>query len=215
MSPPVVSALVHSEDLVNQHLVSQVDINSANKILNGGVAPAQWFDKLLGQQRQGRGCLPYFLGLQQADFERILQRVSGQLGPGVMANSLSTGEIFERALLRQELLELRRDEWLELRNLVNAFAANTEVLQLQLAEIIAAGCLGGDHLWRDLGFTQRSELSEFMLQNFPALAALNTNDMKWKKFFYKQLCELGGGYVCRSPSCEACTAYSDCFGSED
>jgi nitrogen fixation protein NifQ len=223
MSPPVVAARVQV-DLFNQHQLAQANNNSAyKKILPTEITPAQWFATLLSQQRQGRSCLPYFLGLQQADFERMVPRVSGLLGPELMAHILSAGEIFARAQsrqhaqedLRQELLELRRDEWLELRDLIDGFAANADVREFKLAEIVAAGCLGGDHLWRDLGFAKRGELSDFMLQNFPQLAALNSKDMKWKKFFYKQLCELGGGYVCRSPSCEACGAYADCFGSED
>lgn len=208
MSPPVVGVRIDIQSSVD----ASADKRFSTRVAN---TPANWFIQLMGQQRQGRGCLPYYLGLEPVEFEQVVQTLSARVGPAVMANHLSTGEIFERALLRQELLELRRDEWLELRNLVQAFAANDEVQHLQLAAIIAAGCLGGDHLWRDLGFSQRAELSEFMGQNFPALAALNSKDMKWKKFFYKQLCELGGGYVCRSPSCEACSAYSDCFGSED
>ena len=84
-----------------------------------------------------------------------------------------------------------------------------------MSDIVAAGCLGGDHLWRDLGLQSRSELSQLMLQNFPTLAAANSGDMKWKKFFYKQLCEAGGGYVCRAPSCDQCSAYDDCFGPEE
>ena len=36
------------------------------------------------------------------------------------------------------------------------------------------------------------------MHNFPQLARRNTQDMRWKKFLYKQLCEQDGGYVCRS-----------------
>jgi nitrogen fixation protein NifQ len=39
--------------------------------------------------------------------------------------------------------------------------------------------------------------------------------MKWKKFFYKQLCEREGVNACKAPSCAACDDYSKCFGSED
>ncbi|MBN2752943.1 MAG: nitrogen fixation protein NifQ [Rhodospirillaceae bacterium] len=38
--------------------------------------------------------------------------------------------------------------------------------------------------------------------------------MKWKKFLYRELCKSETGYVCRSPSCNACPRYDDCFGSE-
>jgi nitrogen fixation protein NifQ len=55
-----------------------------------------------------------------------------------------------------------------------------------------------------------------MLQyNFPELAAKNDQDMKWKKFLYKQLCEAEGLYLCRAPSCNVCIDYPKCYGSEE
>ncbi|WP_462322630.1 nitrogen fixation protein NifQ [Halochromatium sp.] len=84
-----------------------------------------------------------------------------------------------------------------------------------MAGIIAAGCMGSDHLWQDLGLLQRAELSFLMAQNFPALASQNSRDMKWKRFLYKQLCEAEGIYTCRSPSCEVCVDYHACFGPEN
>lgn len=87
--------------------------------------------------------------------------------------------------------------------------------QRWMAEIIAAGCMGSDHLWQDLGLWNRAELSRLMEQNFPSLAQRNTGDMKWKRFLYKQLCEAEGIYSCRSPSCEVCVDYHACFGPEN
>jgi nitrogen fixation protein NifQ len=54
-----------------------------------------------------------------------------------------------------------------------------------------------------------------MERNFPSLAARNDKNMKWKKFFYKQLCDAEGIYVCRSPSCEVCVDYAQCFAPEE
>ncbi|MCX7161517.1 MAG: nitrogen fixation protein NifQ [Rhodocyclales bacterium] len=42
----------------------------------------------------------------------------------------------------------------------------------------------------------------------------NSGDMKWKKFFYRQLCEAAGVLICKSPSCANCCDYSHCFGAE-
>jgi nitrogen fixation protein NifQ len=84
-----------------------------------------------------------------------------------------------------------------------------------MVEILIAGCMGNDHLWQDLGLWQRADLSKLMLDNFEPLALRNNKDMKWKKFLYKQLCEAEGIYVCRSPSCEVCVDYDNCFGSEE
>ncbi|MGE0071809.1 MAG: nitrogen fixation protein NifQ [Thiomonas sp.] len=84
-----------------------------------------------------------------------------------------------------------------------------------LAQIIAAACLGDDHLWQDLRLRSRADLSLLLHGWFPALAARNVNNMKWKKFFYKQLCERAELHICKSPSCAACSDYSLCFGPEE
>ncbi|MBI1174031.1 MAG: nitrogen fixation protein NifQ [Sideroxydans sp.] len=85
----------------------------------------------------------------------------------------------------------------------------------QVAHLVAAACMGSDHLWQDLGLPSRQALSTLLSGHFPQLAAKNTGDMKWKKFFYKQLCEREGINVCKSPSCSVCCDYEKCFGPED
>ncbi len=84
-----------------------------------------------------------------------------------------------------------------------------------LAHAIAAGCMGDDHLWQDLGLCNRQALSTLLADGFPELYARNTQGMRWKKFFYRQLCEQSGAKVCRSPSCQVCSEYNHCFGSEE
>jgi nitrogen fixation protein NifQ len=39
--------------------------------------------------------------------------------------------------------------------------------------------------------------------------------MRWKKFFYRQLCEQADVLICKSPSCGVCCDYASCFGAED
>ncbi|WP_320818628.1 nitrogen fixation protein NifQ [Thalassolituus sp.] len=176
-----------------------------------------WFAQILRSQRSGHTCLPYFLGLNPADFNWLLhkhlcpQRRSRLLNPWQQEKD----NAIHQEDLRQQLLEMRDDEWQEIRQLLRQYRAGIADSELLIADIVAAACLGGEHLWRDLGLSSRNELSALMNVNFPRLAGTNTGDMKWKKFFYKQLCEAGGGYVCRAPSCDQCTAYDDCFGSED
>ncbi len=85
----------------------------------------------------------------------------------------------------------------------------------RIAEVVALACLGDNHLWQDLRLGSRAELSALMNHWFPALAAKNVRDMKWKKFLYKQLCEQEGIYVCRAPSCAVCADYARCFGPEE
>lgn len=192
--------------------------------------------KLLGQilkgQRESKGCLPFLLGLTPLDFIWLVQIfLKGQLNtkdtgfkPELLGEELNGylntssdryPEAYEKGCIRQDLLELRRDEWEELRELLAEARSGISNIELKIADIVAAACLGGDHLWRDLGFSSRAELGELLHVNFKPLAEKNTQDMKWKKFFYKQMCEQEGGYVCRAPSCNECAAYDDCFGPEE
>lgn len=80
---------------------------------------------------------------------------------------------------------------------------------------MAEACMGNNHLWQDMRLPNRMALSALMQQHFPELAAKNTGDMKWKKFFYKQLCERADIFICKSPSCGVCIDYDKCFGHEE
>lgn len=83
-----------------------------------------------------------------------------------------------------------------------------------LAAIVARTCQGANHLWEDLGLCNRGELSAMLKRHFRPLAEANTGNMRWKKFFYRQLCELEGIRICKSPNCEICTDYRLCFSGE-
>jgi len=83
-----------------------------------------------------------------------------------------------------------------------------------IAHALACACLGDNHLWQDLRLPSRRELSALIGHWFPRLAGKNTHDMKWKKFFYKQLCEREGLFICKAPSCGVCSDYAHCFGPE-
>lgn len=85
----------------------------------------------------------------------------------------------------------------------------------RLARTMALACLGNNHLWQDMGLPNRDALTDLFRAHFRALYERNSANMKWKKFLYKQLCEGMGVYVCKAPSCAACTDYARCFGPED
>lgn len=198
--------------------ISVKDLLNDGQLYGFQLQNARLLSQLLHSQRQGKGCLPYCLGLMPLDFVWLMHQYLGDsplleqlIDPASPGNRLA----MEKGSMRQDLLQMRQDEWLEVRDLVLAARAGRSEFEVPLASILAAGCLGGDHLWRDLGLKSRVELSELMSFHFPELAERNSGDMKWKKFFYKQLCEQEGGYVCRAPSCEQCAAYDDCFGPEE
>lgn len=83
-----------------------------------------------------------------------------------------------------------------------------------LARLIARRSLRPNHLWQDLGLFARAELSQLLLRHFRPLAERNVHDMKWKKFFYRELCRLDGLLLCKAPVCDACDDFSLCFGGE-
>lgn len=168
----------------------------------GGFANDDLFSRMLASQMQGMGALPPGLGLAQADFAVLLARHF----PGFPAPA-------GRTLADED--PSRGGERAELLALLQAHCGGADASERWMAAIVAAACMGGDHLWQDLGLWSRGDLSGLMTRNFPALAAKNTRDMKWKKFLYKQLCDGEGVVVCRSPSCEVCADYAECFGPED
>lgn len=114
-----------------------------------------------------------------------------------------------------ECQPLRDDEYDDLLQLLLDHRSDGSDETGWLASAVAAACLGGNHLWQDLGLDNRQELSDLLEIRFPSLYSRNTGNMKWKKFFYKQLCERAGVNACRAPSCRVCDDYHICFGAEE
>ncbi len=158
-------------------------------------------DELFAQMISGSGALPPGLGLEQKEFDALLARHF----PGMALRIRCTECIHDpRAPERDDLLALLLEH--------RAWKDGSEEW---MAAIVTAACMASDHLWQDLGLRSRQFLSRLMTLNFPALAAKNVHDMKWKKFLYKQLCEQEGIYVCRAPSCAVCVDHAKCFGPEE
>lgn len=159
------------------------------------------FGQIITSQLAQKGALPSGLGLDETDFSALL----GRHFPGFELLFSCTGYIPDpRALERDDVLALLLEH-----------RAGNDPSEQWMAQILTAACMANDHLWQDLGLWSRDYLSYLMKQNFPSLAAKNVNDMKWKKFLYKQLCEREGINACRAPSCEICVDYPKCFGPED
>ncbi len=111
--------------------------------------------------------------------------------------------------------DYRTDEYDDLVELLHDYCRDDSLASRDLVMVIANACMGNNHLWQDMNLPNRAVLSELMQTNFPRLAAKNSGDMKWKKFFYRQLCERAEIFICKSPSCGACVDYDKCFVSED
>ena len=142
------------------------------------------------------------LGLDRAALERLMRRylpdrltllaaLPADVGPGPDA--------LEEPDLRAYLLECRagrgeEEEW--------------------LAAIVARRSLEPNHLWQDLGLANRGELTWLFTRHFPELMVRNRLDMKWKKFFYRALCERDGVPICKAPNCAVCDDATLCFAPE-
>jgi nitrogen fixation protein NifQ len=159
--------------------------------------------RILSSWYLGDGAMPQWLGLGEEQYLTMMARHF----PGI------DGYTFMSA--RAHIDSERSDELKDLRKLLLDNRSGRSDSETWMVETVIAGCMGSNHLWQDLGLWQRADLSKLMLDNFSPLALRNNKDMKWKKFLYKQLCETEGIYVCRSPSCEVCADYNNCFGSEE
>jgi NifQ. len=115
------------------------------------------------------------------------------------AEAAAIDEAIEEPDLRQLLLDNRTQDTAE---------------ATWLAAIVARRSLGANHLWQDLGLSHRGDLSRLLNRHFAPLASRNTKDMKWKKFFYRELCGMDGIFVCKAPNCEVCTDVGICFAEE-
>ncbi|KAF7600407.1 MAG: hydrogenase [Candidatus Dactylopiibacterium carminicum] len=107
------------------------------------------------------------------------------------------------------------DEFEELYQLLMEYATPADRMAKWLAAAIASAAQRDNHLWQDLGLPSRTELNAILRQRFPGLVAANSADMKWKKFFYRQLCERAGVPICKSPNCTDCVDHPVCFGPEN
>ncbi len=138
-------------------------------------------------------CVPR-LGLDDRSFERLLAFCEAERKPACPASVIP------------------EDFW-ELVSLLAQSGDGSEESRW-IAHAIAAACLADDHLWQDLGLPDRKALSRLLERHFRPLRDRNVGDMRWKKFFYRQLCERAGFQACKAPSCRECTDYAICFGKD-
>jgi len=160
--------------------------------------------------RDGKTALPLNMGLRETQFHALITDLFKD-------NEKSEGQdtrATDKQMLYQDLVTLRRDEVKQLTHLLRNYTDPENGFYSDLAiQVMAVACMGSDHLWSDLGLSQRPVLGEMIQYYFPTLHQKNSNNMRWKRFFYKQLCEQEGDYLCRAPSCEECSSFQDCFHS--
>ena len=106
------------------------------------------------------------------------------------------------------------DETIMVRDLLLAQRSTEGDVGYWLAAMVARRAMEPNHLWEDLGLRERPELSRLLARHFAPLAARNTANMRWKRFFYRMLCEDDGFVMCTTPVCTQCNDFDLCFGEE-
>jgi nitrogen fixation protein NifQ len=164
-----------------------------------GVIGAAW-------EQRGVDVLP-LIGVDAGDTQRLVQRYF----PGA-AEGLA---IPWDALAAVRSGFSRDDEIEDLLHLLLDHRTRDDEETRWVAHAVATACMGENHLWQDMVLPSRTVLSQLLERYFTSLFRKNTGDMRWKKFFYKQLCESAELFICKSPSCGICIDYQRCFGPED
>jgi nitrogen fixation protein NifQ len=178
--------------------------------------PLSYYKTVIKSQLLGRSALPYGLGLTLTNYQELLLKLNDpqldELDQQWTASTASTAQ--QRSRLLADLVTMRLSERDALVSLFCLYQSKSIPFVDSATIVIATACLNPTHLWESLGLNNRLQLSEWLEINFPNLAGANTRNMRWKRFFYLQLCEQGGDYVCRAPSCEQCVSFDECFGPE-
>lgn len=161
-----------------------------------------WLRRLLWLYAHGEGCYPLRMGLRMAEWDALQALFDPPTQP-------MPADCLLRQKLMTELNATRGEEQMQLAQWLAGYMAPEAA---PMHNIIASVSLAFNHLWQDLGLSSRQELRELMSDCFPRLAELNSENMRWKKFFYRQRClHAVGELICRSPSCDACCERSLCF----
>ena len=140
------------------------------------------------------------VGLSRSEFRALLDRRFSGARSLFRADELKHLSLDEEAAMVRDLLLRHRS------------TAGPE--SRWLAAMIARRAIEPNHLWEDLGLRSRAELSRLLARHFAPLAAKNTRNMRWKRFFYRMMCEDDGLVMCTTPECSACADFDLCFGEE-
>ncbi|RLM31922.1 nitrogen fixation protein NifQ [Brenneria salicis] len=167
--------------------------------------PLAWLRYLVDNHLRGLARFPAQMHLNNDDWQRLLQRV-GRETPARPA------PLAQQDALLSMLLRSRQPECEQLADWLLQYMDEDAA---PMHWLIASASMSFNHLWQDLGLASRDELRELMTVCFAPLVEMNAQNMRWKKFFYRQLClSVDGELTCRSPSCESCSEVAVCFAPE-
>lgn len=147
------------------------------------------------------------LGLNADDLNRVLQTWFPACDPAILDQPRQSEQAppeYNEEVLQILLGHVPRDA-----------AGKPEPSSLHLTRMIAARTAHPGHLWVAMGLFERPQLSASIRRLLPSLAAANNKNMRWKRYLFKQVCELNGGVMCKSPNCGDCADYAICFPDDE
>jgi len=206
---------------MNKHIEKEYTLDGTAEALSEQLMRAiyystnnlHYFKQIMLAQLSGKVVLPHGLGLNPTDYHQLRKAVNDKtiIHQEIEWHKEDWAPMRERAEFCAEMFAMKADELSELTNLLCLYRDKQIPYSKQMATVIATASMTNHHLWESLGLATRSDLGELIKHNFPELHALNTDNMRWKRFFYRQLCEQGGDYICKAPSCKECRSYTECF----
>lgn len=147
------------------------------------------------------------LGLANSDIAIVLKRYF----PAIDQDFLSQSAIPEIASLpeySEEVLSIL------LSHVPTESGTHDLLTSVWLCYILAARAARPGHLWVAMGLFERPQLTDTIRRHLPSLAEANKQNMRWKRYLFKQVCDLNGGVMCKAPNCGVCSDYALCFAEE-
>ena len=145
------------------------------------------------------------LGLGKGELDAVLNRYFPDARRDLLNRAAETGATRPPPAPNPDVLAL----------LLDHAAGGNRRESTWLARIVAARSTLPGHLWVAMGLFERPELSGAIRRHLPTLATANAGNMRWKRFVFKQVCDLGGGVLCKAPNCGVCSDYALCFAEEE
>lgn len=147
------------------------------------------------------------IGLTDSDVETLLRTFFPAVGPDLLADRQGARPISPPEI-NEEVLSLL------LEHVPTTQDPQRISVATYLCHILAARAAHPGHLWVAMGLFDRTELTAAIRRHLPTLATANNQNMRWKRYLYKQVCDRNGGTLCKAPSCGACSDYFLCFADD-
>jgi nitrogen fixation protein NifQ len=148
------------------------------------------------------------LGLTDSDLSALLKKFFPCAEPDLLQKH-NKAEFLNPPEINEEVLGIL------LEHVPTTLGPYDNLVSVSLCHILAARAALPGHLWVAMGLFERPELTAAIRRHLPTLTEANSQNMRWKRYLFKQVCDRNGGTMCKSPNCGVCSDYAICFTDED